>query len=144
MALSHTIVVQIAVPYATAQAYLSDPRNYADWAAVEPQTYRQLPNGDWTAEVRFGGTRHIRFAPANGEGVFDHAVFRPGEALLWMPMRARPMGDGTELSFTFIQRPDMTDEHFRSTIAWVTADLEMLRTVMETRFASAPRRVLEG
>lgn len=134
MALSHTIVVGIDVPYEKAYAYLADPRSYADWAAVRPETYRQLPDGDWVAEVRFGGERHIRFSEPNSEGVLDHAVFRPGEVPLWMPMRARPQGDGTELSFTFIQRPDMSAGAFNSTIEWITTDLQMLKTVLEHRY----------
>src|SRR5690606_35686208 len=131
MALSHTINVRVCVPYGDAYIYLSDPRSYADWAAVDPETYRQLDNGDWTAEVRFGGTRHIRFAPPNSaEGVVDHAVFRPGESEpLWMPMRARPDGEDTEISFTFIQRPDMSPAEFDSTVEWITRDLQMLKMV---------------
>lgn len=133
MPLSHIITIQIEVPYERAVAYLSDPRSYADWAAVEPETYRRLENGDWAAEVRFGGVRHIRFSPPNDQGVFDHAVFRPGEEPLWMPMRVRSRQDGTELSFTFIQRPDMSAESFASTIEWITTDLLMLKTVLESR-----------
>ena len=127
-------MVEIEVGYATAYAYLSDPATYADWAAVVPETYRQTEGGDWVAEVRFGGVRHIRFSPPNADGVLDHAVFRPGEELLWMPMRARPEGDKTELSFTFIQRPEMTGEEFASTIEWVTTDLMTLKTLLEARF----------
>lgn len=134
MPLSHTIVVGIDVPYARAYPYLADPSRYADWAAVYPETYRQLENGDWAAEVRFGGVRHIRFAEANGEGVLDHAVFKPGEEPLWMPMRARPDGEGTELSFTFIQRDDMSADAFKSTIEWIMTDLMMLKTVLEHRY----------
>lgn len=135
MPLSHTIVVEIDVPYELAYAYLADPRSYADWAAVVPETYRQLPDGDWAAEVRFGGVRHIRFAEPNSEeGVLDHAVFVPGQDILWMPMRAKQVGQATELSFTFIQRPDMGADAFSSTIEWVTTDLQTLKTVLEHRY----------
>ena len=134
MPLSHTIVVHIDVPVEAARPYLSDPKNYADWAAVVPASYRQLDNGDWAAEVRFGGTRHIRFSPPNEDGILDHAVFRPGEEPLWMPMRAVAEGDGTELSFTFIQRPDMSEAAFRQAIESITSDLNALKRVLEARF----------
>jgi len=134
MPLSHTITVQIAVPVATVRRFMSDPRNYAEWAAVVPDTYKQLDNGDWAAEVKFGGIRHIRFSPRHDEGIFDHAVFRPGEEPLWMPMRAEACGNGTEVSFTFIQRPDMSEEAFTATIGSITTDLTLLRTVLETRY----------
>lgn len=149
MPLSHTIVVTIDVPFDLAYPYLADPQNYADWAAVYPETYQQLDNGDWAAEVRFGGLRHIRFTPPSEDGILDHAVFQPDEAEpLWMPMCANRDGDGTELSFTFIQRPDMGPEEFSATIASITTDLTTLRRVLENRYGSGeltvetPRRAL--
>lgn len=134
MPLSHTITVQVAVPVTKVRRFMSDPRNYAQWAAVVPATYRQLDNGDWAAEVTFGGVRHIRFSPCHDEGIFDHAVFRPDEEPLWMPMRAQACGEGTEVSFTFIQRPDMSEEAFASTIESITTDLTMLKRVLEDRY----------
>jgi hypothetical protein len=54
-----------------------------------------------------------------------------------MPMRARPEGEGTELSFTFIQREAMSTEEFNSTIEWIKTDLAMLKTVLEHRYPRA-------
>lgn len=143
MALSHTIVVTIDVPFELAYPYLADPQNYADWAAVYPETYRQLDNGDWAAEVHFGGTRHIRFSSPNAEGILDHAVFRPDEAeALWMPMRAFPDGTRTELSFTFIQRNDMSPEEFTATIESISTDLSRLKAVLEKRFPHGAEHVV--
>lgn len=134
MALSQKFVLDIEAPYAVAEAYLANPRNYPEWAAVDPNTYQQLPNGDWSAEVRFGGVRHIRFSPPNGDGIFDHAVFAPGDPLLWMPLRISPLEDGTtRLEFTFLQREGMSETTFSSAIEWINTDLMTLKTLIESQ-----------
>lgn len=130
---SHTITVQIAHPYADTYRFLADPRNYGEWAAVERGTYRQLPNGDWEGLTPFGGPRHFRFIAPNDLGVLDHAVFVPGEPLLWTPMRVMPNEEGTELAFTFYQRPGMSDEAFVSAIEWITTDFLTLKSLLEAR-----------
>lgn len=138
---SQTITIQIEAPYGAVHDYLGVPENYPEWAAVDPASFRRLESGDWVAEVRFGGLRHIRFAPANPFGVFDHAVFAPGETPLWMPMRLTPLDEGCELTFTFRQRDSMTDESFNSTLEWVTTDFWALKSLLEARFgAPLPRK----
>jgi len=130
---SHTISIQIDYPYALAYPYLADPRNYADWAAVDPDQFHLLENGDWSAETRFGGPRHVRFTPRNAFGILDHAVFEPGEPLLWTPMRVMPNEDGTELLFTFYQRPGSSEEQFQSAVEWITTDFLTLKSLLEAR-----------
>ena len=128
---AHTITVSIDYPCEATYRFLSDPRNYGEWAAVEKNTYRQLPNGDWAAQVTFGGMRHFRFTPVNPFGVLDHAVFVPGEPLLWTPMRVMPNEDGTELTFTFYQRPGMSEAEFVSAVEWITTDFLTLKSLLE-------------
>lgn len=130
---SHTISLSIDYPYADAYRFLADPLNYGEWAAVDKATYRPLQNGDWEAMTDFGGIRHFRFSPLNALGVLDHAVFVPGEPLLWTPMRVTPNEEGTELTFTFYQRPGMTDEAFASAIEWITTDFLTLKSMLEGR-----------
>ncbi len=133
---SHTITIQIEAPYEAVSAYLAEPRNYPEWAAIDPESFALLENGDWSAQVRFGGLRHIRFAPANTLGVFDHSVFAPGETPLWMPMRLTPLDEGCELTFTFRQRDGMSEESFTSTLEWVTTDFWALKSLLESRFGA--------
>ncbi|KKB76952.1 hypothetical protein VW35_16320 [Devosia soli] len=130
---SHTIATQIDYPYEAAYRYLADPASYAQWAAIEPGSFHPLDNGDWTGETRFGGLRHIRFTPPNDYGVLDHAIFVPGEALLWTPMRVVPNEEGTELLFTFLARPGMSEDMFDSAIEWITTDFLMLKSILEAR-----------
>lgn len=128
---SHTISTKIEQPLARVYAYLAEPRNYAEWAAVDPDAFYRLENGDWHAETRFGGIRHIRFTPPNDFGILDHAVFVPGEPLLWTPMRVVANGDGAEVPFTFFQRPGMNEEQFLSAIEWIVTDFLALKSLLE-------------
>ena len=130
---SHTISLYIDVPYEAAYRFLADPANYGEWAAVDKNTYRPLGNGEWEGVTIFGGLRHFRFTPANAYGVLDHAVFVPGETVLWTPMRVMPNEEGTELAFTFYQRPGMSEEEFASAIEWITTDFLTLKTLLEAR-----------
>lgn len=128
---SHTISLSIDYPYEDAYRFLSEPRNYGEWAAVDQASFRPLGDGDWSAMTTFGGLRHFRFTPPNPFGVLDHAVYVPGQPLLWTPMRVMPNDEGTELTFTFYQRPGMTDEEFASAIEWITTDFLTLKTLLE-------------
>ena len=130
---SHTISVSINHPYEATYRYLAEPRNYGEWAAVDKHSYRPLENGDWEGMTNVGGMRHFRFTPLNPFGVLDHAMFVPGDELLWTPMRVMPNQEGTELSFTFYQRPGMDDEAFASAIEWITTDFLALKALLESR-----------
>ena len=95
------------------------------------ESYRPLDNGDWQGMTTYGGLRHFRFTPPNAHGVLDHAVFVPGEPLLWTPMRVMPNEDGTELTFTFYQRPGMSEAEFVSAVEWITTDFLTLKSLLE-------------
>jgi hypothetical protein len=48
-------------------------------------------------------------------------------------MRVMPNEEGTELTFTFYQRPGMDDDAFASAIEWITTDFLTLKTLLESR-----------
>jgi uncharacterized protein YndB with AHSA1/START domain len=130
---SQTIALQIERPYAAVYKFLADPRNFAQWAAVDSASF--VPIGDETNDWRAmtpGGLRHYRFTPINGFGVLDHALFVPGEVPMFTPMRVFANEEGTELTFTFFRRAGMSDEEFDSTIEWITTDFLTLKSVLET------------
>ncbi|MEO5807672.1 hypothetical protein [Devosia sp.] len=129
---SHTITTQIKCSLDEAYAYLANPRNFAEWAAVDPQSYRKLPNGDWVG-LTSAGLRHFRFAPLNDYGVLDHAMFVPGGALMYTPMRVVTNDGGCEVLFTFHCREGMTDLEFDSTLEWISTDFLTLKSVLESR-----------
>ncbi|GLQ11958.1 hypothetical protein GCM10007913_38900 [Devosia yakushimensis] len=130
---SHTISIQIDYPCEAAYRFLSQPRNYGEWAAVDKASYKPVgSDGDWQADTPFG-KRHFRFTPANAFGVLDHAVFVPGEPLLYTPMRVVPNEGGTELTFIFYQRPGMSEAEFLSAVEWITTDFLTLKSLLEAR-----------
>lgn len=129
---SHTITLQIDYPYELAYRFLMEPRNFAEWAAVDRDSYRPLENGDWAGDLPFG-PRHFRFTPANDFGVLDHAIFVPGERPLYTAMRLMPNEEGTELVFTLYQRPETDAAMFDSGIEWITTDLLALKSLLEAR-----------
>ena len=127
---SHTIVTLIECPFDKAYDYLVNPRNFAEWAAVDPLSYGKLANGDWSGKTN-GGLRHFRFTPRNDFGVLDHAMFVPGGPLLYTPMRLIRNDGGSEVHFTFLCRDGMSDQEFESTIEWITSDFLALKSVLE-------------
>lgn len=129
---SHTISISIDRPFDDVYAYLGKPINFQQWAAVEPDTFKPLDNGDWQGVTPFG-FRHFRFSPPNNYGVLDHAVFVPGGEVLYTPMRVMPNDLGTELTFTFFRREGMDDAQFASAIEWITTDFLALKSLLEAQ-----------
>lgn len=128
----HLISLPIARPFQAAYAFLADPRNYRQWAAVEPDSYRQIDQWVWEAQTHFGGLRHILFCRPNPYGVLDHAVYLPGVEPVMMPVRLVQNGDGCIYTFRFFRRPGVTEMEFRSAIEWVKTDLMVMKEVVET------------
>lgn len=84
----------------------------------------------WLADTVMG-ERLIEFAPHNRFGVLDHAIYKPGEVPMFMPLRVVANGDGTELIYTFFKRPGMSDEQLASTMEWIESDLWGLKSLLE-------------
>ena len=68
--------------------------------------------------------------PTNDLGALDHDVDLP-TGTFHNPMRVIPNGTGSEVLFTLIQLPDVSDEQFQQDMDTVRADLNKLRTVLE-------------
>jgi hypothetical protein len=128
----HLICLPIARSFQAAYAFLADPWNYAQWAAIEPDSFRHIDQLVWEAETHFGGTRRILFCRCNPFGVLDHAVYLPGTEPVMMPIRLIPNGDGCLYTFRFFRRPGVTEMEFRSAIEWVQTDLMVMKQVVET------------
>jgi hypothetical protein len=126
---AHLIHLSLKRSAADVYDFLSKPKNYAEWAAVEgPMT--QIGPLEWKAQMAFG-ERIVRFCEPNPYGVLDHAVFAEGEEPLMLPMRVTPNGEGSELTFMFFRRPGISDELYASSIEWINTDFMMLRSILE-------------
>lgn len=125
---THTVSVGIAVDTDQVYAYASNPANLPTWA---PGFVKSIePRGDhWIAQTTLGEAR-FRFAAPNKLGVLDHDVELPS-GNFHNPMRIIPNGSGSEVMFTLVQLPGISDEQFKVDLDTVRADLNKLRTVLE-------------
>lgn len=86
---------------------------------------------DWIAPGPLGNAR-VRFARDNELGVVDHLVSLDNGTKVHNALRVVPNGDGAEVMFALLRRPEMSDEQFASDAAWVEKDLAALKTILET------------
>ena len=131
---AHTVSAGIPVDPKLVYAYASDPANLPTW---EPGFVKSIEKQgtSWIAQTPFGQVA-FRFAAPNDFGVLDHDVDLPA-GTLHHPMRVIPNGAGSEVLFTLIQLPGVSDEQFQQDMDTVRADLNKLRTVLEHRCGSA-------
>jgi hypothetical protein len=111
---SRTVTVRIERPLGDVYAFLAEPRNFQKWAAG-----LDLDN-------------EITFTEDNRFGIVDHTVRTAGGQEVCVPMRAIRNGTGTEVLFTLLRQPDMTDEAFMRDADTVQQDLLALKRVLES------------
>ena len=119
----------IARPVPEVSAFVSDPANLPRWAPGLGGAVVQS-DGHWFVETPAGRAR-VTFAPPNDYGVLDHEVLTPTGETVYVPLRAIADGDGSEVVFTVRRAPGMTDDDFDRDLAAVTADLALLKEVLE-------------
>lgn len=109
--------------------FLSIPMNWPRWAAGLGRKFENLGT-DWAAEDPNGRPIRIRFTPPNAFGVLDHIVFSStGET--HNSMRVVSNGTGSEVMFTLLRAPEMTDRIFTDDAAAVARDLKILKALLE-------------
>ncbi|MEU9829661.1 SRPBCC family protein [Micromonospora chersina] len=127
---SRHLSVHIDRPVAEVYAFVSDPRNLSRWApGLGSSVVRE--DGEWFVETPEGRAR-VTFAPRNEYGVLDHEVVTPSGETVYVPLRAIADGDGCEVVFTVRRSPGMTDAEFDRDAGLVSADLALLKEVLET------------
>jgi hypothetical protein len=123
--------VAIDRPAAEVYRYVRDYRNLPAWAAGLASGVR-LAAGRWLADSPMGQVE-VRFVPVNELGVLDHDVVLPSGEAMANPLRVLADGATSEVVFTVRRRPGMSDEEFDADTAAVRADLETLRSLLESR-----------
>lgn len=111
-------------------AFASDPRTMPEWASglaggLEPDGDDWIANGGPLGQVR------VRFAEPNELGVIDHTVTMPNGDQVLNALRITPNGDGCEVAFVLLRRPEMDDAAFEADAAHVLKDLQTLKGLME-------------
>jgi len=123
------IACSIARPAAAVYAFLSQPRNFALWAAGLGKGLRQ-EGAHWVAETPEGLAR-ISFAPPNDFGVADHWVTLPSGAEISVPMRVIGNGEGSLVLFTVFRQAWMDEAALVADAAAVERDLDALKALLE-------------
>jgi quinol monooxygenase YgiN len=126
------VSVHIARPSGEVYDFASDPRNLSRWAAGLARSEVRPDGDDWIGNAPFGTVR-LRFAPRNSFGVMDHDVTLESGVTIHNPMRVVPHGDGSEVVFTLIRRPEMSDAQLAEDTRTVENDLKTLRDLLERR-----------
>ncbi|GEK21773.1 SRPBCC family protein [Cellulomonas xylanilytica] len=126
---SRHLSVSIDRPLSDVYAFASDPRNLPRWA---PGLGSEIePDGDgWFVETSQGRVG-LTFAPQNEYGVLDHVVRTPSGETVYVPLRAVADGDGCEVVFTLRRGQGMSDADLDRDTALVTADLALLKQLVE-------------
>jgi hypothetical protein len=126
------ISVYIARGPAEVYAFASDPRNLLRWAAGLARSEVRKDGDGWIVDAPFGQVR-LKFAERNSFGVMDHDVQLESGVTIHSPMRVVPNGAGSELTFTLIRRPGVSDGEFAQDKAAVEKDLKTLKELLERR-----------
>jgi hypothetical protein len=124
---SRTVTVAIDRPLQRVYEFLADPANLTRWTQIPAREWQQVSNHVW----QVGGTR-IRFTPSNRFGILDVAIESAQFGAQALPARVYANGGGCEVAITLFQQEGMSTELFSSECAWIEADLQVLKTYLES------------
>lgn len=123
--------VSIARPWTEVYAFAADPQAMRLWASGLASEL--VPDGDcWVGDGGPIGRVRVRFAPANRFGILDHTVTMEDGREVANPMRVVPNGDGAEVLFVLLRRPDQDEAAFEGDAAHVLKDLTRLKALLES------------
>jgi hypothetical protein len=123
------ISVSIDRPPGEVYAFASNPANLPQWATGLSGSIRKI-DGEWIADAPTGKVK-IRFAARNELGILDHEVTLESGVKIYVPMRVIANHKGSEIIFTLIRQPEMSDEKFAEDARWVKKDLGKLKALLE-------------
>ena len=128
--MSRTLNVSIGVAPQKVYDFVSNGANLPKWAPAFCLSAKQAKDG-WLVETPQGPVT-IRLAPKNSLGVVDHDVIPAKGPAVHVPMRVIPNGFGTEVLFTLLKTPEMSDDRFKEDMRLVQQDQATLKKVLET------------
>ena len=110
--------------------FVMDPANMPEWAAGLGSGLTR-DGEEWIADGGPIGQVLVRFTRPNDLGVADHVVTMERGLVVHNALRVTPNGDGAEVAFVLLHRPDMDDAAFEADAAHVEKDLAALKALME-------------
>jgi len=128
---SRAVSVQIARPFHEVYAFLAEPSNFPKWGPLHDARMTHRGNRDYLVQLPRGEVV-LRFIAPNPFGVLDYWVFAPGtDPGAATSVRLVPNDEGSELTLLWLQREGDDDVGFNSEIDWLTADLGVLKSLLE-------------
>jgi uncharacterized protein YndB with AHSA1/START domain len=122
-----TISIRRAPP--EVYAFIADPQHLPRWASGLSEDIHE-ENGEWIAKSPMGKVR-VRFAPPNELGVVDHDVTTPSGETFHNPLRVLPNAGGSEVVFTLLRQPGVSDEAYEKDAKTIEKDLRTLKKLLE-------------
>jgi len=123
------ISVSIDRPSNEVYSFVSNPENLPKWGTGLGSSIKKV-NGEWIADSPMGKVK-IKFAEENKFGILDHEVVLESGVTINNPMRVIANGKGSEIFFTLVRQPDVSDEKFAQDAEWVEKDLRILKGLLE-------------
>lgn len=133
---ARTLTVSIERTPEEVYEYVADLQHFPEWTTSFSLSARPSEDGWWIIGTQ-EGSMNMKMVARNDLGVLDHYVYAGDGPVIMNAMRVVPNGSGSEVMFTLIQQPDMSDEKFVQDAGMVEHDLNRLKLVMESR--SNPR-----
>ncbi|MBM9578572.1 SRPBCC family protein [Leptospira sp. 201903070] len=116
--------------------YLSDPRNFPQWASGLCKSITPGAGEEWIIDAPQGALKAI-FTKENEFGIVDHTVIFPTGERIHNPMRILPNADGCEVLFSLFKTEGMSSKKFEEDANWVRKDLNELKNLMEKTFGAS-------
>ncbi|WP_309108252.1 SRPBCC family protein [Arthrobacter sp.] len=128
----HSRHISVVINRAQAEVYdfAADPAHLPEWAGGLAQSDVTREGNVLFAASPMGRISFV-FAPRNDYGVLDHKVTLPSGNKVNNPLRVIDHPEGSEVIFT-LRQMDLTDEEFGRDAKMVEADLERLKTLLES------------
>jgi uncharacterized protein with von Willebrand factor type A (vWA) domain len=126
------IHISIDAPWREVYEFTANPENLQHWASGLASGLRR-EGDEWAGDGGPIGKVRVRFAPDNPFGIIDHTVTMENGLTVENPVRVLPNGDGAEVTFFLLKRPDMDDATYEADAAHILKDLTTLKKLLESR-----------
>jgi hypothetical protein len=126
---SQTLSVYIESHPDKVNEFVSTPENLPRWATTFVKSLKKV-NGEWIAETSMGAMR-FRFTEMNRFGVSDQYIRPASGPEIYVPIRVLPNNSGSEVIFTLLRLPEMSNERLAEDARMVESDLKTLKKVLE-------------
>ncbi len=127
---AHHITQTIQRDPGSVAAFAGSPQNLPLWAAGLSTGIR-FETGRWVTDSPMGLVE-VAFCGPIEDGVLDHDVTMPDGTVVHNPLRVLKNDSGSEVVFTLYRRDGVTDAELARDVDLVRADLERLRSILES------------